>query len=132
VEGEGGIGKTRLLQEFAERCADGADVLWATAVAERALPLEPVLQAVAEAIDALADDESRAVLGEHADLLEPLLRPGATGPHNEYRDVVAALEPTTAATPALHLALLAVVARLARRRPLVLVIDDAHLCDAPS
>jgi DNA-binding SARP family transcriptional activator len=130
VEGEGGIGKTRLLQALADALAAQAEVLWTTAVAERALPLEPVLQAVAAILTGSMPEERAALLGEEASMLEPLLLPGDSAARPGYRDIVSQLEPSSAAAAALHLALLAVLTRIARRRPLLLVIDDAHLCDA--
>lgn len=130
VEGEGGIGKTRLLQAFVESCAGSVDVLWVTATAERALPLDAVLQAVGTALEGLSVDDRRSVLADDGELLRPLLFPGDSGGPDGYRDIVAALEPSSAAAVALHVALLGVISRLARRRPVVLVIDDAHLCDS--
>ncbi len=129
LEGEAGSGKTTVLDAFARRAsATGAAVLRA-ACDERGidLPLEPVADALARALDTLDAEERARVLGSDAELLGPLLGPGTTaGP-------AATLPGPTATTDALRAALFGslgrVLGRLAPGRPLVLLLDDAHGAD---
>lgn len=130
VEGEPGIGKSHLLTVFADRVAGSVQVLRASADSSGVLPMEPILGALARRLSAAPGEERAAILGADADLLDPLLRPGVTG-DAAYRDLLVAYEPGDQSAPAvLHLALLAVFARLCTLRPVALLIDDAHLADA--
>ncbi|MBV9487333.1 MAG: AAA family ATPase, partial [Frankiaceae bacterium] len=132
VEGEAGIGKTRLLTSFADRVSPAADVLWGTAGAVGVLPLEPVLDALAGRLASATDDDRAALLGAEAELLGLLLRAGtAAADPTAYGEFLRAYEPGDQSAPAvLHVAVLSVVARLAARRPVVLLLDDVHLADA--
>ena len=131
IEGEAGIGKSRLLAAFAEHASQSAQVLRASAETVGVLPMEPILDVVGRRLNAASDHERAAILGAEAELLDPLLRPGATGDPTAYRDLLVAHEPGEQSAPAvLHLALLAVVARLCAQRPVVLLLDDGHLADA--
>ncbi|TNM40350.1 hypothetical protein FHP29_09825 [Nocardioides albidus] len=105
VSGEAGIGKTTLLTSWAaSRRAAGDRVLLGTCgPLDRAAPLDVVLSALADH-------------GEDGDL-DALL--GSTG---SGRSVDPALGPTV-----LYAALTRALARIAADRPLVLVVDDAHL-----
>jgi DNA-binding SARP family transcriptional activator len=130
VEGEAGIGKTRLLSAFADAVADSAQVLRATAEAVGVLPMEPLLDMLTRHLTASPEDERTALLGSERDLLGPLLWPGVGSHASAYRDLLVAHEPGEQSAPAvLHLALLAVVRRLCARRPVVMLLDDAHLAD---
>lgn len=129
IEGEGGIGKTSVLNTLLDT-AGQVDVLRATADPTGVLPLGPVLDAIDGHLAALPRDDRAAALGAEADLLSPLLLPGASSGSPAYRDLLAGYEPgTPAASAALHVAVLAVLSRLAAQRPLVLAIDDVHQAD---
>ena len=131
VEGEAGIGKSRLLSALASRLAPVAQVLRTSAETAGVLPMEPILDALARRLAASSEAERAALLGAEADLLDPLLRPGAAVDATAHRELLVAHEPGAQSAPAvLHLALLAVVARLCAQRPVALLLDDAHLADA--
>jgi DNA-binding SARP family transcriptional activator len=129
IEGEPGIGKTRVLDTFLSAVTDGADVMRATADRTGVLPLEPVLDALGSYLATSSPEDRHAALGSDADLLAPLLLPGMTATA-AYRDMLADYEPgNPGALAALHVALLAAISRLADRRPVVLAIDDLHHAD---
>lgn len=131
VEGEAGIGKTRLLTAFADRVGATAQVLRTSAETTGVLPMEPILDVLARRLGTAPDGERAAILGAEADLLDPLLRPGTAGDVTAYRDLLVSYEPgEQSASAVLHLALLAVFGRLCAERPVVLLLDDAHLADA--
>jgi DNA-binding SARP family transcriptional activator len=130
LEGEAGIGKTRLLRAIGDRFAARATVLSSTSDPTGVLPLEPILDALASRLAAYPTEERSAVLGPEAELLGPLLRPGADVDNVAYRDLLVAHEPGLQSAPAvLHVAVLAVVSRLCEREPTVLLVDDAHHAD---
>jgi DNA-binding SARP family transcriptional activator len=113
VEGEPGIGKSRLLDAWAGRA--NATVLRARCdELGRAVPLQPLLDALAAYLAQTGDD---AVLGDAAALLTPLL-------HGAGATVLTGEGPAQAV---LHTALLGVVQRLPQ--PVALLLDDAHLMD---
>lgn len=106
VDGEAGIGKTRLLAAWAANAP--ATVLLARCdELGRDLPLQPVVDALVRAGG--ADDPA----------LAPLLDGGAE----------ASALSETAAQPALFAALLRAVVALGDGGPVVLALDDAHLAD---
>jgi ATP/maltotriose-dependent transcriptional regulator MalT len=127
VTGEPGIGKTRLLREFAALTeAAGTTVCWGRATEfERHVPFEVFVNALDDYVGAadpqrlaqLSDDE-RALLGE----VFPALRTGRAGPvglvdverHRLYRAVRALLEAIVPASG------------------LVVVLDDVHWADDAS
>jgi tetratricopeptide (TPR) repeat protein len=120
VEGQAGIGKTRLLQEGRRLAADaGLAVLSARgAELERDFPFGVVRQLLEPALNALNEDERERALGGAAAGARPVLfgTPAADG-GNVFT--------------ALH-GLYWVVANLAERAPLLVSIDDAHWADASS
>jgi DNA-binding SARP family transcriptional activator len=128
VEGEAGMGKTRLLRGWTEGLPAPAVSVASVACDElgQALPLQPLLDLVA----ALAQDPRSggldAVLGSDAAVLAPLLgtHTAATGPAS-----LAALADPARGQGILHGAVTGAVRRLARRQPVVLIVDDAHLAD---
>jgi DNA-binding SARP family transcriptional activator len=126
VSGEAGIGKSRLIQEFAARAASsGVQVaLGLCHPTENALPLHPWIDALRGDRPAL-DAGIRARLGATAgaelvrvlpELSQPEDRPAATGP-----------QPTL-----LFDALAELVGELGRECPIVLVLEDLHWADAMS
>jgi predicted ATPase len=124
VEGDAGIGKTSLVEQWASRAAgDGAVVLSGRCdELGRDLPLQPVLDALDAHLAAIGAERAEAVLGAEAPTVGPLIgraaapvTPGGTGADVEESRAV------------LFAALLTVVHRLAEGRPVVLVVDDVHL-----
>jgi DNA-binding NarL/FixJ family response regulator len=116
IGGDAGVGKTRLVSEFATQ-ATGQGVLALTGccvpVAERLVPFGPVI----EALRSIGRDT-----GEQADSLAPLLsrllaatRPGASGRMGQGQ---------------LFEVVLGVLQRLVARAPVVLVIEDIHWAEA--
>jgi DNA-binding SARP family transcriptional activator len=128
VTGEAGIGKTRLAVELARQAeATGALVLEARCFeAERSLFLQPVLEVTRAAAARVHPDRLREAAGDWAGPLgallpelNRLLRP------IDYQPAAAELERRRAFE-----ALTALLAALARQRPLLVVLDDLHLAGA--
>ena len=106
VAGEPGVGKTRLVHEFASAAlADGATVLLGRCSEEPLAPFEPFAEALRQAG---AGDA---------------LQPGAADDPASARDLL------TASLGARHRLFDAVDAALSDRTPLLLVIDDLHWAD---
>jgi DNA-binding SARP family transcriptional activator/tetratricopeptide (TPR) repeat protein len=125
VEGEAGIGKSRLLQTWAAIArATGVLVLEARCdELERSLPLQPLADALDAHLRTLPTSEAvLGVLGSEHSLLATLLRasPPSTQP--------ASVDPV-GGQAALFAAILAVFERLAARAPVALLLDDLHLAD---
>jgi DNA-binding NarL/FixJ family response regulator len=127
LAGEPGIGKTRLLSELSARAElRGFLVLSGSASElERELPFSVFVHALDEYLESLDDDALSAledgVLAELAQIFPALSAP-ATGrtlapQHERYRS---------------HRAVRALLERLARSRPLVLLLDDLHWADPAS
>lgn len=128
IEGEAGIGKTRLLSHWAERVrAAGGTVLWGHCDGlGRALPLQAVLDAFASHLRLLGPAEAREVMGPDAPALAPLLAmPGGDTAAAEW------LAPTDLAgrQTVLFGAILGALGRMSGEPP-VLVLEDVHLADA--
>ncbi len=129
VDGEAGIGKTALLRAWAaQRAAAGDTVLMASCgQLDRTMPLDALLTALSALLRRLGPDVAADLLGPDEVTLTALL--GAA--LDPARPRPAGIEPLLADSmlgPAvLYAALVRVAARLARRGPLVVVIDDAHL-----
>jgi len=124
VVGEAGIGKTSLAEALAGDVeASGGRVLRARCYeAERSLFLQPLVDAVTPAVQALAPHRLRDVAGPHAEALAALLPsaalalgpPAETG-HRAEETRRRAFE-----------ALLHLLRRLAETAPVVLLLDDLH------
>ena len=127
VEGEAGIGKTRLLRTWAEGFSGRAVRVASVTCDElgQALPLQPVLDLVAALVRpgaAGADD----VLGPDGPVLGSLL---GTSTEGASPSLLAALTEPDTGRGILHGALTRAVRRAAQRQPVVLLLDDAHLAD---
>ena len=130
IAGEAGIGKTRLAEAVTARAtARGALTGWGRSFESEAAPaFWPWIEALRQLLAAVPDAEEvlRAV-GPDAGLLLRLL-PELAG--------VAAPDPVEAADEALRFSIYGAVARtlgaLADRRPVVVVLDDAHWADGAS
>ena len=128
VEGEAGIGKTRLLRTWAEGFV-GLPVGVTSVTCDelgQALPLQPVLDLVAALAQMPGGEGADAVLGPDALVLGPLL---GIGPDGTPPSLLAALTEPDTGQGILHGALTRAVRRAAQNQPVVLLLDDAHLAD---
>jgi DNA-binding CsgD family transcriptional regulator/tetratricopeptide (TPR) repeat protein len=124
VGGEAGIGKTRLVAEFASRCAaNGTRVLvgGCVPVGDGALPYAPVVEALRTLLGDVGVGAVRELVGpawpELARLLPTLGEPDRGGP------------PSHAAQARLFELLLGLLGRIGDQAPLVLVVEDLHWAD---
>ncbi|MEU8074579.1 BTAD domain-containing putative transcriptional regulator [Catellatospora citrea] len=124
VEGEPGIGKTRLLKEMtADADAAGASVLWGMCIEDEGAPsMWPWVAMVGELVNGLPGESQAAwLVGELGRLVRPsddrgaLPAPFDNGARFRLFEQVVAL-----------------VADVARRRPVAIVIDDLQWADAGS
>lgn len=122
VEGDAGIGKTTLVDAWAEGVGDRAVVLSGRCdELGRDLPLQPVIDSLTGHLRRLGPERAAALLGAEAALLAPLLGPVASG------EAITAVSDAETARQRLYGALVAVLARVRPERATVLVIDDVHL-----
>ena len=128
LTGEGGIGKTRLLAQLAAG-AEGFTVLYGRCDEEELFPFGPWIEMLGGHLAGVEDAELGELLGAEAGDLARLLP--------ELRSRLPELEEPPRADPEserlrLFLAVEALLARLARRSPLVVIIDDLHWADRSS
>ena len=127
IQGEPGIGKTRLAEEYIARAASNARVLRGGAhELETGLPYQPLIDALRGFIRSLSHEELRAQfqsapvwLGELVRLLPELAA--------LFADVA---PPTTVDEGRVWEALHQIFQHLAQRQPVILFLDDAHWADA--
>ncbi len=121
VEGEPGIGKTRLLELWSRSKAGQARLLWGTGdPIGGSLPFQPVLDALEHHLARIDDAESEELRAIAGPVLGPLL-PGYAGP--------ALIHDPLTAQAALFRALLQVCCRATGGGVTILVLDDVHLAD---
>ena len=130
LSGDAGSGKTRILRELAQEAArDGALVLYGTSDAVVTTPYQPFvesLQFLQRVLDPAEFDECVGAGGSDVARLVP--------------DVAARLPPSPATAQGdpdterhrLHTSVAELLRRAAQRRPLLVVLDDAHWADASS
>jgi class 3 adenylate cyclase/tetratricopeptide (TPR) repeat protein len=122
LEGEAGIGKSRLALELGHAAAEcGVALVWGTCVEGGGAPtLWPWIEIVRAVVDRAGDDEDRALPPE----LETLLSTPSSPP------------PPSPTSPEARFSLYASVARLlektSARQPLLVVLDDIHWADVPT
>jgi DNA-binding SARP family transcriptional activator len=127
LEGEPGIGKTRLALRFAQEAAErrGANVLYGRCDAETLMPYQPFVEALRRHVAASPVARLRAQIPVHvaelARVLPELAEPGTAAA--ETRDG----EP--GARSRLFEAIAALLADAAAARPVLLVLDDLHWAD---
>ena len=122
VRGQPGIGKTRLVSHCANIAHEsGAIVLGGLCSSDVDVPYEPLAMAFRAA--AGLDDQLDLAIETRSGSLARLF-PGSTSSHRESQPVLARLE--------LFDAVAALVRRLARRQPLMLVVEDLHWATAPT
>jgi class 3 adenylate cyclase/tetratricopeptide (TPR) repeat protein len=130
VSGEPGIGKTRLVKELARLAHDqGGVVLWGGCDEELAVPYQPITEALRWYVHSVRRDELQGVLGPLAGELARLVP--------DLGHLVGGLEPPINADPEteryrLFEAVVDLVAAVAERSPLLLVVDDAHWAAKPA
>jgi DNA-binding CsgD family transcriptional regulator/tetratricopeptide (TPR) repeat protein len=120
IGGESGVGKSRLMDEFAARASEaGARVIAGDCLdlGEAELPYTPLVGA----LRAIGDEELAELLPRGARDLAPLL------PQLESEG--ADLGPASLAQGRLFEMLLGLLGGLAAHRPLVLIVEDAHWAD---
>jgi DNA-binding CsgD family transcriptional regulator/tetratricopeptide (TPR) repeat protein len=126
IGGEAGVGKTRLVHEFAGRVGREAQVLLGSCIqlGGGGLPYGPIVDALRPLAQNLDPAELDELLGPTSDDLTRLL-PGTTPPPS--RPLAGAV--SEYAQVRLFELVLRFLDRLGRRRPVVLVIEDAHWAD---
>jgi DNA-binding CsgD family transcriptional regulator len=125
--GEAGAGKTRLVTEFARSVHErGAMVLYGVCSDDVELPYQPFAEALAHAFAFIEDDRRQWLAGDGVVDLARLLPHffADRSPHVE-------LDPATQRYR-LFEAIVGVLANLARRDPVFLVLDDVHWARRPT
>lgn len=126
LQGEAGIGKTRLAAELARTLADdGASVLYGRCDEELSIPYQPFREALERYVSRIDAAQLYEALGSHADQLGRLLPEigdlGGTGPTDSESSRFELFE-----------AIAALLGALASARPTLLVIDDLHWAPPPT
>jgi DNA-binding CsgD family transcriptional regulator len=131
IAGEAGVGKTRLVAEFAlDAQADGVVVLLGGCIdlGEGGLPYAPVVEALRGLARRADPEELDALLGpgrtELARLVPDLARPGETDVEGPTQTLG-----SLSAQGRLFELLLGVLERLAARSPVVFAVEDLHWSD---
>ena len=127
VGGEAGIGKSRLIERFAEDVADDARVLVGACleVAEEALPYAPFVEILRSIVRDTSEARLPALLGPGRSELTRLLPELAV----RAADVNPDQDSGRVSQARLFELILGVLERLAAERPLVLVIEDMQWAD---
>lgn len=121
IGGEAGVGKTRLVSEFAERAAqDGARVVVGQCVelGEDGLPFAPIAGALRDLADQLGAETLLELAGPGRDMLPSLLPELGTGMSRVEEGRGRLFEVVTI-----------LLERVSADRPLLLVVEDLHWAD---
>lgn len=131
VEGESGIGKTRLLESWAAGVREqGTVVLWATGEElTGAPPLQPILDALREHLRRIDADQVDLMLGADGPLVGPLIWNALPRQLAQIGHPAGPLATEGVGQTVLYGALAGVISRLAGAGPIVLVLDDAQWVD---
>jgi DNA-binding CsgD family transcriptional regulator len=129
IAGEPGVGKSRLVREFAGGAAtSGALVLYGACDAAARAPYGPFVEALDRLARVTEPAELRAAIGPSGELSR--LLPELPALLDDLPEPIAA-DPDTE-RHRLHLAVAETLAKVSRRRPILLVIEDAHWADRPT
>jgi DNA-binding CsgD family transcriptional regulator/tetratricopeptide (TPR) repeat protein len=130
VGGEAGSGKSRLVREFAHEAAgEGALVLYGACDAVVRIPYQPVAEALAHLARVTEPDQLRHDLGTGGGELTRLL-PDLAAHAGPLPDPVTADQDTE--RHRLHQAVAQLLVNTSRRRPLLVILEDAHWADNPT
>ncbi len=125
LTGEPGIGKTRLAARFAaEVHAGGGTVLYGRADEETVVPFQPFVEALRHLVAHVDPSELDPLLAPRLEQLRPLLPEiggGAALPATGDSDRYSLFESAAA-----------LLDRVARHRPLLLLLEDLHWADKPT
>ncbi len=129
IAGEPGVGKSRLVREFAADVAgSGALVLYGACDAAGGAPYGPFVEALDRLVHLTEREELRAAIGSSGELSR--LLPELPALFGDLPEPIAA-DPDTE-RHRLHLAAAEMLANLGAQRPILLVIEDAHWADRPT
>jgi tetratricopeptide (TPR) repeat protein len=129
VEGDAGIGKSRLLAEFCRRAyADGATVLQGRSSEDLLAPYQPFVEALRHYLAAGAGPAREDPLGARRALLAQRLP--ELGGRSHRSDGPSSRGESGSERYALFDAVASLLREAARMRPTVLVLDDLHWADA--
>jgi predicted ATPase len=129
VGGEAGVGKSRLLDEFARRCrGEELRVLVGGCIelGEEGVPFAPVIEALRTLLRTLEPEKTEALIGHSRRDLARLLPELGELPAGDSRTTASDL---ATAQGRLFELLLDLVERVATDQPTVLVIEDIHWAD---
>jgi DNA-binding CsgD family transcriptional regulator/tetratricopeptide (TPR) repeat protein len=129
ISGDPGVGKSRLVREFAAATAgDRAFVLYGSCDAAVRAPYGPFVEAIDQLLREADGEELRAALAESGELVR--LVPELPNLVDGLPEPVAADSDTE--RHRLHMAVADLLEAVSRAQPIVLVIEDAHWADAPT
>ncbi len=135
VEGEGGIGKTRLVRALAAGAATrGVRAMAGACLAlGTTIPYLPFAEMLRDLVRDLSDQERAALLGPGGEILAPLLRPDAT-PRTRQGSGHSSGDDSgdgsgEMARLAMFESLLRMTERLASRQPLLVILEDIQWAD---
>ncbi|MEZ5139673.1 MAG: AAA family ATPase [Acidimicrobiales bacterium] len=131
VQGEAGMGKTRLAQVFAHAVHDaGGHVLWGRCTAENLMAYQPAAEALRTALRAVSPERVRAIVAPRPALR--LLLPEGAAPEGALDDGTGARAASRTERYELYEGLAEVIGAVSLTGPVVFVVDDAQWADRSS
>ena len=130
IAGEPGVGKSRLVREFAvDAAAGGVLVLYGSCDAAVSTPYGPFVEALDHLLRVTDVAELRTALGAGGGEITRLVP--------ELRALIGELPTPAGADPdterhRLHMAVAELLANVSRSQPILLVVEDGHWADAPT